>query len=119
MRVYNMHGQTVRTSQNLRGLLTHYRAKPHDVVVKVLGLANTGSDGLYPVTFYWPDGDHAVTHWADWRVLLRWLDARRSWSVARVTFDAPLYDAIEAKEPERFAAFRRRGHTLTRHAYAA
>jgi hypothetical protein len=112
--VYDRQGRTVRRSKNLRGVLTHYRAKPQDIVVKVCDAKLT--DG-YTVTFYWQDGDHCATTFADWRVLLTWLAARRAWSIQRVTFDAPLYDKIEASEPNRFAAFRKTGNLLTRHAY--
>jgi hypothetical protein len=135
-RIYNLHGVTIRSSANLRGVLAHYRAKPADMTVKVTladeawlthsapreALPNDATPAMYAcrcayaVTFYWPDGDNAVTHWADWRVLLTWLAARRSWSISRVTFDAPLYDAV-ASDP-RLAAFRRDCAPLTRHAYA-
>jgi hypothetical protein len=75
--------------------------------------------GGYEVTLYWPhSGDHAVTYWQDWRVLLDWLKARRSWSIERVTFDAPLYDAIFASTcADRLQDFRKMGVPLTRHAY--
>lgn len=109
--VYDMHGKTIRRSANLRGVLAHYRAKPADIVVKV---AQNGN-GSYNVTFYWPDGDYALSYWNDWRVLLDWLKARRSWSISRVTFNAPLYD--EHENDPRFAAFRKLGIPLTRHAY--
>jgi hypothetical protein len=110
--VYNMHGKVLHTSRNLRGLLEHYRRNPSDVVVKV-----ADRDGAsYCVTVFWPNGDEANSVWADWRVLLDWLKARRSWSINRVTFDAPLYDRIE---PEgRFDVFRKSGINITRHAYA-
>lgn len=110
--VYNMHGKVMRTSRNLRGLLEHYRANPADVVVKVVERDRSS----FYATVYWPNGDHANSVWEDWRVLLEWLKARRSWSIARVTFDAPLYDKHEASE--QFKRFRETGNLLTRHAYA-
>ena len=111
--VYNSLGRTIRRSKNLAGILAHYRAKPEDIVVKVAELKSNPS--YYEVTFFWPSGDQGKTIWADWRVLLDWLEARRSWSIARVTFDAPLYDCYST-DP-RFAAFRKKCAPLTRHAY--
>jgi hypothetical protein len=111
--VSNRLGQTIRRSRNLRGLLLHYKAKPEDLVIKV----TEAEGGHYDVTFYWPhSGDQARTQWADWRVLLDWLLSRRSWSIDRVTFDAPLYDRV--KHEGQFDAFRKSGIYLTRHAYA-
>lgn len=115
--VYDRHGATIRRSINLRGLLTHYRAYPDDLVVKVI--ENPISAGDYNVTFFFARGETCLTHWADWRVLLDWIRARRSWSVNRVTFDAPLYDRIDAIERDRFTAFRKSGILLTRHTYAS
>ena len=113
-RVYDRHGKTIRKSANLRGVLAHYSAKPDDIVVKVVETGRTG--GYYKVTFFWPhSGDEAITQWADWRVLLDWLRARRSWSIARVTFDAPLYDKHE--NDSCFCDFRKACAPLTRHAY--
>jgi hypothetical protein len=112
-RVYDMHGRTVRQSKNLAGILTHYRSNPADIVVKVVEAEDDPS--FYEVTFFWPNGDHGVTRWSDWRVLLDWLKARRSWSIARVTFDARIYDCFSA-DP-RFATFRRDCAPLTRHEY--
>lgn len=94
-------------SQNLRGLLTYYRAHPDDIVVKV-------EEGYKVMFFFSHDGAQCQTNWADWRVLLDWIRTRRTWSVNRVTFDAPLYDQIDATE---FASFRKSGILLTRHAY--
>lgn len=111
--VYNLHGATVRRSANLRGVLLHYAAKPDDLVIKV---KREESAGRYRVTFFWPrHGDSCETTWQDWRVLLDWLAARRSWSIERVTFDAPLYDACE--HDPRLASFRKNVAPLTRHAY--
>ena len=111
--IYDRLGKTIRRSRNLRGILDHYRAKPEDLVIKVVEHPDYND---YDVTFYWPhSGDTAKARWSDWRVLLDWLSARRSWSIDRVTFDAPLYDRAE---PEGlFPAFRKTGVQLTRHAY--
>jgi len=50
--------------------------------------------------------------------LLDWLAARKSWSINRVTFDAPLYDSIMVENPDAFEAFRKKTCAyLTRHAY--
>lgn len=115
VRIYNVAGTTIRQSKNLRGVLAHYSANPADLVVKVIEIGRTG--GYYKVIFYWPNGDEAITQWGDWRVLLDWLKARRSWSIARVTFDAPLYDKHETDE--RFTSFRKACAPLTRHTYQA
>jgi|SRR6185437_8022423 hypothetical protein len=112
VRIYNMHGATVRSSKNLLGVLTHYRYNPCDIVVKVKEAPRDGRPYDYDVTFFWPNGDKADTQWADWRVLLNWLQARRSWSIARVTFDAPLFDKHE--NDERFTIFRKTCAPLTR-----
>lgn len=110
--VYDMHGKTIRKSRNLRGVIEHYRANPCDMVVKVIEWPDYGD---YDVTFYFGDGDSAKARFADWRVLLDWLKARRSWSIARVTFDAPLFDKHEGDS--RLALFRKQCAPLTRHAY--
>ena len=112
--IYDRHGKRLRYSKNLRGILEHYQRNPADIVIKVK--AKDWADAPYTVTFYWPNGDMADTNWADWRVLLDWLKARRSWSIARVTFDAPLYDANYWREE--FKQFRAEtGNLITRHAY--
>lgn len=117
--IFDALGRTVGRSRNLRGLRDHYRKNPGDMVVKVT--ETEGAPAPYLVVFYWNHGSHdrreARVEFADWRVLLHFIAARRSWSVDRVTFDAPLYDRIAATEPERFAAFRRTGILITRHAY--
>ena len=113
--IYDRLGKTIRRSRNLRGLLEHYRRNPNDLVVKVCASVESPLD--YDVTFFWPqNGDQAHVTWADWRVLLNWLKARRSWSIARVTFDAPLYDAQVGGTPE-VTAMRKFGIPVTRHAY--
>lgn len=117
VRIYDGHGITIRRSKNLLGLLRQYRYNPCDMVVKVKAAPRDGRPYNYDVSFFWPNGDVAETQWADWRVLLVWLKARRSWSIARVTFDAPLYDQHEKEE--RFAQFRKACAPLTRHAYQA
>lgn len=114
--VYDRHGATLCRSKNLRGLLTYYRANPDDLVVKVA--EDSVSAGNYKVTFFFSNGGaQCLTNWADWRVLLDWIRARRTWSVNRVTFDAPLYDRIDAVERDVFTSFRKSGILLTRHAY--
>ena len=113
VKVYDMLGRTTRSSKNLRGILDHYSAKPADLVIKVC--QSRIDPHNYEVTFFWPDGDHGVTKWADWRILLDWLRARRSWSISRVTFDAPLYD-YHLDDPQ-IAEFRKLCAPLTRHAY--
>ena len=126
--VCDLCGRPLRRSKNLAGVLAHNRARRgdwrgNDVIVKVerdyvdsSRTALNSSD--YTVTFYWPGGDNARTKWADWRVLLDWLKSRRSWSIARVTFDLPVYESIESSPcAPRLAAFRRDVAPLTCHAY--
>jgi len=103
---------TINRSKNLRGLLDHYRKWPEDLVVKVLQSPN----GQYDVTFFWPRGDQAHCKWADCYVLIYWLASRRSWSIDRVTFDAPLYDSLGHSNAA-FEALRTKGIPVTRHAY--
>ena len=111
--VYDRLGRTIRRSKNLRGVIEYYRANPEDIVVKVKEWPDYND---YDVTFYWPhSGATAKSRWGDWRILLDWLKARRSWSIDRVTFDTPLYDKHEGNA--RFASFRKSGILLTRHAY--
>ena len=120
--VYSRVGAPLRRPANLRGVLAHYSSNPEDLVVKV---KDDNTRGGFAVTFFWPRcGDHCETHWHDWRVLLDWLKARRSWSIERVTFDAPLYDRIESdmtnvgiSDSERIRNFRHNCAPLTRHAY--
>ena len=113
--IYDRLGRTIRRSRNLRGVLEHYRKHPDDMTVKVRPLP----EHHYKVTFYWPSrGESGESIWADWRVLLDWLAARKSWSINRVTFDAPLYDSIMVEDPDAFEAFRKKTCVyLTRHAY--
>jgi hypothetical protein len=113
--IYDRLGKTIRRSRNLRGLMDHYRAKPEDVVIKVTQDKDYRN---YPVTVFWPiSGDQGHATFADWRVLLDWIGARRSWSVQRVTFDAPLYDLF--CDDARVSDLRKAGIPVTRHAYAS
>ena len=113
--IFDRHGATISKSKNLAGLMRYYSAHPADLVIKVRECPNG-----FAVTFFFDDGVEAHTVWGDWRVLLDWLRARRSWSIKRVTFHTPLYDYIEG-QPEgakRFGAFRANMHTIiTAHTY--
>ena len=84
--IFDGHGRTVATSKNLRGVLTFARKHPVDVVTVAHGVA----DHTYSVTFYFSNAGSIAftceTTWQDWRVVMQWIAARRSWSVERVTF---------------------------------
>lgn len=114
-RIYDRLGQTIRRSQDLRGLLEHVRRNRDDLVIKI-----TESDNKYQVTVYWPaSGEHGCTTFVDWRVLLDWLASRRSWSIDKIKIDAPLYDRIEVEAAPLFALLRKNGTYVFRHAYQA
>lgn len=76
--IYDGHGATVARSKNLRGLL-RFASKHY---VSVITIKPTLSDPPYEVVFYFDGGYQAVTQWQDWRALLEWLHARKSWGRA-------------------------------------
>ncbi len=92
-------------------------ASKHPVEVIRIDLAvNEGKIGQYAVTFYFDcEGNsptQALTYWADWRVLLDWLLARRSWtSLHRITFghDGTFAQATAGSGDFRIAKLRQRG----------
>jgi hypothetical protein len=84
-RITDFHGKTVATGRNLACVMRFAAKHPVDVVV-----VEAMPDQSYRVEFYFsnPHGAHfqTVTTWADSRVLVDWLAARRSWAVERITF---------------------------------
>ena len=108
--IIDFHGKTVATSKNLRGILSFAREHP----VNVVTVADNGA-GDYQVAFYF-DGRlpySAVTSWADWRVLLRWLAARRSWSIERITILGKAFYEKMNFEPNELCRLRQNGTIVT------
>lgn len=87
--IRDLHGATLRTSKNLRGILEFARKSP----VNVVAIRDLGN-GLTGVAFYFDGGAHAFTTWSDLNVVLCWLANRRSWSIERVTFGEELRNKI-------------------------
>lgn len=82
------HVDTLMEGKNLAVVTRYARVSPVVVVRirrSVTDVRNTILD------FEYDDGAHCVTYWADWRVALDWIRARRSWSVDRVLVSDGLY----------------------------
>lgn len=74
-KIYNVSGQLIRQSRNLRGLLDHAR---REIPVTIeCGLRDVDSN--YPIRVTFDNGDYAWTRFADWRVAADWFAARRRW----------------------------------------
>lgn len=93
------------SGKGLRPVIRYARVSP---VIRVRVDYSVEMPGTYGVTFYFDDGAQCFTRWADWRVTLDWLLARRSWSVDRVYFAHPgmIEDATDRASA---AALRKRG----------
>ena len=79
--------RTLMRSKNLRAVL-RYASKSEVQCISVDLSVNYPGDPKngYAVTFFYYDGAQALTHWADWRVLLDWIAQRRSWrNLDRIT----------------------------------
>lgn len=81
-------GKVIHTSQNLRGVIEHARRVyvvsvhvEHDDKGRPISALDGGG---YQVTFQFGNGDVCHTEFADWRVLVQWIKARRSWDMQRV-----------------------------------
>lgn len=96
-RVMDAAGISILTQgEGLRPVLRYARHSPV-FRVRLDHSVGVGTVGQYAVTFYFDDGARATTLWADWRVLLDWLLARRSWAVDRVFVAEPfLLDKVDA-----------------------
>lgn len=104
-RVTDLTRNVLTQGEELRPVLRYARKHPVDVIRVAV---DAGHVGTYAVTFYFADGAECFTRWADWRVLVDWLRARRSWSFHRVRFaDRELYAA--AREHPGVQAMRRDG----------
>jgi hypothetical protein len=71
-------GETVKTSKNLRGILDYARCSSV-MEISIDHSVMLDRHGKFAVIFTFEDGCCALTYWSDWRVLLDWLLARRSW----------------------------------------
>lgn len=74
------------TGKNLAVVMRYARKSP---VYRVRVDVSVNNPTQYAVTFYFDDQTHCLTIWNDWRVLLDWVLARRSWGVDRVYFAHP------------------------------
>lgn len=81
--VYDRLHNRLMSGEGLRPVLRYARLSPVNVV-RIDHSVSPFQLGRYAVTFYFDDGAECLTYWQDWRVLLTWLAARRSWSVERV-----------------------------------
>lgn len=112
--VYDRLGITVTRGAGLRPVLRHARKSS----VNVVSCKPNSHDGYY-VEFWFDDGARCGTQWADWRVLLDWLHARRSWSVGRLTFDRILEQRVivDGIWDSRIKRLQAQGTVVTIHAY--
>lgn len=109
--LHNVHAR----GKNLAVVLRWARKYPVEVI-RIDYAVNEGQVCNYAVTFYFdPEGGipyQSLTYWGDWRVLLDWLLARRSWTALhRVRFAHPGTFEL-AHVDERTAALRKRGVTV-------
>jgi hypothetical protein len=109
--LHNVHAR----GKNLAVVLRWARKYPVEVI-RVDYAVNEGRIGNYAVTFYFdPEGGtpyQSLTYWGDWRVLLDWLLARRSWTALhRVRFAHPGTFEL-AHVDGRTTALRKRGVTV-------
>ena len=77
----------VKRSRNLRGILDYARVSPVVSVdcQRVVREPLTGGLPVYSVTFIFDNGAIGESDWQDWRVLVQWIKARRSWDVQAFT----------------------------------
>lgn len=87
-RISDMHGRTIKRSQNLRGVLEFARANPCNVVE--LRALEGEQSGFYGVAFHFEGGAHSYHVWSDWRVLMDWLRSRRTWC-GRLSVDSDIF----------------------------
>lgn len=99
------HVDTLMQGKNLAVVMRYARVSP--VVVVRIRRSVTGPSTV--LDFEYDDGAHCVTYWADWRVALDWIRARRSWSVDRVLVSDGMYADMAQQKPQALAAIRKRG----------
>lgn len=76
--------QKAASGRNLACVLRYARKSPA-ARVTIGDSRRSDAPGPYVVNFQFDDGAFALTYWQDWRVALRWLVARRSWSIKRLS----------------------------------
>lgn len=79
-------GQAVKRSKNLRGIIEYARQTSDVAEITVERLTNPDKGTFYPVTFIFRNGAECSVDWADWRVLVRWIKARRSWDTSVIIY---------------------------------
>lgn len=85
---------TLSRGKDLAVVLNWARKHPVEVIRVDYYAVNEGRLGNYAVTFYFDCKGRiptsCLTYWGDWRVLLTWLLARRSWAALhRLRFAHP------------------------------
>lgn len=78
--IRDQHGAPIRTSRNLRGILTHARTR---IIKRITADPLPNHEGKLCVLF--EGGDNYETNFASYEVLLGWLVSRRSWYGAPLT----------------------------------
>lgn len=80
----HLDNRLVKSSRNLRGILDYARISPVERVdCQRLLSESPGGPQFYPVTFFYDNGAIGQADFQDWRVLVDWIKARRSWAVER------------------------------------
>ena len=107
VRICGRNGITVAQSANLRGILDYARRSP----VNVVELRDLGN-GNYGVAFHFDNRCSALTCFADWRVALTFLAARRKWSVERISIEESLWPSVTGDALRWLTETRQRGAEL-------
>lgn len=76
--IYDSHGQVIRRSRNLRGILDHAR---RTWIEEASASPAQEGKGILSVSF--GDGSTCRTEFASYEVLCWWLRSRRSWAGVR------------------------------------
>ena len=95
--IRDRHGRTMKKSRNLRGLIEYAPKAGELKMVTVMECRHLEEHGdtKYGVAFYWPEGVHGLCVFADWRVLLTFMDnARNSRQPEYLKVSETLYDAV-------------------------
>ena len=94
-RIQDIDGNVIGHSKNLRGVLR--RASKFTVDAVWCCHAKPFAHGelpYYDVQFEFSDGSIAFTEWADWRVLVDWIKARRSWRISKIAGELEFKQAL-------------------------
>lgn len=86
VQIQNANGLVIGKSKNLRGVLSRASKFTVDAVYcdRVKPFA-PGSLPYYDVQFEYSDGSIAFAEFADWRVLVDFIKARRTWRINKVS----------------------------------